>query len=874
MSNTLKETGLSFLNAYISLVERFRLIIILLFVVSSVLALVYTAGNLGMNTNTKDMLSPELQWRQLDLQYEQDFPQYLDNILLVIEADTPDQAADAAILLNERLKAEGELFKSVYYPSALPLFRENGLLYLSTDELYDLSDNLAAIQPFLSRLTDDMSLRGLFAMLADAIDAIADDEDIDIEPLISELAQTLDAASDGSSRRMSWQNLIDNNEGSGEPNREFIILSPVLDRDAIFPGTRPIEKLREVFAEQDVIDTGASISLTGSVMLSHEELSSVTRGTEFAMLASLIMVTLIMVLGLRSLRLVVFTLLTLVTGLIYTVTFAAAAIGELNLISVAFAVLYIGLGIDFAIHYCLRYQELIAAGKPDKFAIEETSRNLGHSLFICTLTTALGFFAFVPTEYRGVAELGLISGVGMFISLFVTLTLLPALLGTLPLKNISAKAPSGRGFRFSLSDLPVVHAGKVRAAALIVLILSLLLITQISFDANILNLQDPQNESVRTYRSLLADRDTTPWTGVIVADDRQDALATRNRLDQHEAVDKIVWIEDFIPDEQDEKLAIVDDINLFLPGGFAYSQEPVNLATDQRHQVLRDFFNQYFVNSELTMDPYLTDFGEILGLYLDNLESMQQDAREESLSSLSHDVLASLPGRLDSLNDSLYADYVSLETLDTELKDRWQSADNRYLLNIYPAENLNDNHAMRRFVEDLSEVDDRLIGPPVVNIRASDAVVTAFIQALGFAICAITLLLLILLPRRKDTLLVLSMLLFAVIVTGGLSVLLGIPLNFANIIALPLLFGIGVDSAIHILHRYRTALHGHTNVLATSSARAVVVSALTTTFSIGNLAFSPHSGTASMGMLLALGIAMTLVATLLVLPGFLSRQQV
>jgi hopanoid biosynthesis associated RND transporter like protein HpnN len=468
MIKPIKETGLTLLNGYISLVGRFRLIIILSFVVFSVSAVFYTAGNLGMNTNTKDMLSPQLQWRQLDLQYEVDFPQYLDNILLVIEADTPDQSADAAILIYNRLRSEDELFKSVYYPSVLPLFRENGLLYLSTDELYELSDNLARIQPFLSKLTNDMSLRGLFAMLTDAIDAIADGEVINIDPLITELTQTINASNEGSSRRVSWQNLIDNNVGIGEgPNREFIILSPVLDKDAIFPGTVPIEKVREILGEQEVIQTGASISLTGSVMLSHEELSSVTRGTEIAMLASLIMVTIIMIGGLRSLRLVAYTLLTLITGLIFTATFATVAIGELNLISVAFAVLYIGLGIDFAIHYCLRYRELLIEGQSNNYAIEETSRNLGHSLFICTLTTALGFFAFVPTQYRGVAELGLISGVGMFISLFVTLTLLPALLGTMPLKNSTTHVNSvKRQTRYSFSNIPIIHASKVRTIAI------------------------------------------------------------------------------------------------------------------------------------------------------------------------------------------------------------------------------------------------------------------------------------------------------------------------------------------------------------------------------------------------------------------------
>ena len=565
-------------------------------------------------------------------------------------------------------------------------------------------------------------------------------------------------------------------------------------------------------------------------------------------------------------------MITLVTGLILTATFATLAIGELNLISVAFAVLYIGLGIDFAIHYCLRYRELLINGESNAFAIVEASRNLGHSLFICTISTALGFFAFIPTDYSGVAELGLISGVGMFISLFVTLSLLPALLGAFPVNATKIiKLAIGSTRSLAIAYFPLAHAGKILVIAAMTLMLSLGLITQVKFDPNILNLQDPKNESVKTFTTLLKSSDTSPWTGVIVSDNRDDAVMTKSKIEDLTLVDKVVWLEDFVPEGQDEKLLIIDDLNLLLPGGFSDTQLSTVLTAEEKFQVLTQFLDNHKSINISGNHDYLTAFIEQIQGYVDNLTNMADEKSASYLNNLSDSMLASLPGRLKLLNASLNADYISLDNIPIELKQRWISDGGNYLLSIYPAEDLNDNQAMRRFVEDLYLQDQRLIGSPVVNIEAGDAVITAFSQALSYAICAIALFLFLLLPRKTDSLIVLSMLLFAVMVTGGISVLLGIPLNFANIIALPLLLGIGVDSSIHILHRFRTALPEHNNILATSSARAVIVSTLTTMGSIGNLAFSPHAGTASMGMLLTIGIAMTLITTLIVLPGLLNH---
>ncbi|MGK0298559.1 MAG: hopanoid biosynthesis associated RND transporter like protein HpnN [Gammaproteobacteria bacterium] len=868
-----KNTSLSILNKYITLVETYRLAILALFILLATTALVYTINNLGMSTDTKDMLSPELSWRKLDLEYEKYFPQNIDDILVVVNADTPDQSADSANIIFSELMKDSSQFKTIYYPKSLSIFRENGLLFLSEEELFELSDNLAKIQPFLTRLTDDMSLRGLFNMLSDALDALKNGENINIEPVITEISNSIQANIDEKPIRVSWQNLIDNkSESSEKQNHEFIILQPTIDYSDMLPATEAINKVREISLLPSVVETGASVRLTGGAVLAHEELLSVSRGMGTALLLSISMVTLIMILGLNSIRLVAFTLISLVTGLLLTAAFATLAIGELNLISVAFAVLYIGLGIDFAIHYCLRYREFHLLGSTNILAIGETSRNLGQSLIICTITTAIGFFAFIPTDYRGVAELGLISGVGMFISLFVTMTLLPALLWTFPLSSATRNNSSSQPARITwLTNLPMIHARKLILVAAVITILSLGLAINVQFDSNILNLQDPENESVQTYASLLESSDTSPWTGVIIAKDRDDAIKTINNIEQQPVVDKVVWLDDFIPESQDEKLAIIDELNLLLPGGFPDTALSSSLSSNEQYQVLTSFLDKYVSTTVVTENNYLLNFTKALQIYVDKLSSMSTEQQADALNDLSKSLLASLPGRLNLLNASLQADTISEENLPLDLKERWQSADGHFLLSIYPKENLNNNYEMRRFVDELYRADPRIIGAPVVNIEAGDAVISAFIEALTYAICAIALFLLVLLPHKFDVLLILSTLIFAVIVTAGISTLLNIPLNFANIIALPLLLGMGVDSGIHILHRYRTALPEHNNILATSSARAVIVSALTTMCSIGTLTFSPHAGTASMGNLLGIGIAMTLIATLFVLPGLLKQ---
>ena len=847
-------------------------------------AMRYTVDNLSMNTDTEDMLSEELVWRKLDQEYEKRFPQYDNNILIVVEAATPDQAGDAAALLYERLKPEQALFEFVYYPNALSVFRESGLLYLDTTELQDLSDSLAEVQPFLAKLARDPSLRGLFGVLTEALDAREDGEDVDLNPILTHINAAIEALQDNRPFHMSWQELMSGDKpgGAGAPGagaekatyREFIVLQPKLDYAGFFPATPAIEKIHRLYEDLDIATSpGAQIRLTGATMLAHEEMLSVMKGTKTAIVLALALVTVIMLVGLGSARLALVTMISLVTGLLFTAAFATLTVGELNLISVAFAVLYIGLGVDFAIHYCLRYREHLIDGADRRHALEQTSVNVGGSLFLCAVSTAIGFFAFIPTDYTGVAELGWISGFGMFISFAVTLTVIPALLSLLPVKP-GPERPV-RGCR--LIDL---HPGKILGGASLLALASAVLLSGIRFDHNTLNLHDQDGAALMTFRQLLADNDLTPWTGITIADDAAQADSYRDQFARSDLVDKVVSIADFIPGDQDEKLYIIDEMSLLL-GDLSVAAQPDAETQSPAARLAALHAFQEKLQADGTNDPVMARLrGNLSGLLAD-LETPLRDGVDsrfrgnggdgaEKLAQLEQSLLASLPGRLEALNASLNADYISLENLPAELKQLWLSADGRQRIEIYPKQDMQDNAALRQFVREIQSITPQVTGSPVNNLEASDAVAAAFKQAFLYAFIAITLMLYVLLTRKRDVFLVLIPLLMAAALTGGISVLAGLPLNFANVIALPLLLGIGVDSGIHIIHRFRTDLPDGKSILATSSARAVVVSSLTTMGGVGNLALSPHAGTASMGMLLTLGIGVTLACMLIVLPALLT----
>ncbi len=857
-------------------VERFALWVVILSTVLTIVILGYTVKHLGINSSTEDMLSKKLHFRRLSIAYDKAFPQYNNTILIVIDGDTIDRARSAAVALADRLKKESGLFETVYAPGIDPFFEKHALLYLDTDELNQLSDNLSTFQPFLSTIRHDPTLRGLFSILRRAVDADMSGQDMDLSPLFSGVGRVLEGSLDHRFSELSWLDLMRGKSSSADDRRQIIVVQPKLDYDSLLPGGKALKEIRRLAKDLHLDGQhGVRMSLTGDIAMAYQELQSVTRGAGIAGVLALIFVSILLFAGLGSPRLVAATLVTMTMGLIWTGGFAAVAIGHLNLISVAFAALYIGLSVDYAIHFCLRYRELVAQGEGHSAALRQTTRDIGSSLVLCCITTAVGFYAFIPTSFVGVAELGIISGTSMIIALIANLTLLPALLSLMPLSGVVRRPERVSLARVwsALADLPARHVWAVRLTAVAAAVAAFVLLPKIVFDPNPLDLRNQSSESVVAFRELLSSKNASPWFLTALAPNEAKARDMERRLEKLKSVKSCITLKDFVPAHQDQKLAILDEMGLLLgPDLMDAAPDAPPSVSDQltaMHRFGASLTRYIQKKPDSPLAPSARRLRHLLARYEAALEKQNAASRGQMLQSLQHRLLASLPDRIKSLRASLSATRITEKSLPHSLVERWVAPDGRLRVQIMPREDLNKNAALRRFVTAVQTVAPDAVGFPVILLEAGNAVVKAFQEALLLALVVITLLLFILTRGLWDPLMILASLLLAAAMTGAAMVLLHIPFNFANVIALPLIMGIGVDSGIHIVHRIRTTSSQDGRLSESSTVKAIVLSTLTTLGGFGNLAFSPHPGMASMGKLLSIGIIFTLVCAVGVLPALI-----
>lgn len=841
-------------------------------VLATLLAGWFASKNLGMNTDTADMLSPQLPFRAAYEEYKRAFPQFVDTLLVVIEGDTPESASRAADALTTRLKADDKRFISVYRPGSGAFFERNGLLYLSVAELQQLSENLARAQPFLAKLTADQSLAGLLGMVRLAVNEAGKGEAVDIGPLLGEVNKGIEASLANRPYRLSWRELMRGGAPDPEQRRQFVIVQPRLDFSTLLAGQPAMEAVRQTARELGIDEAhGLRMRLTGSVPLATEELESVTQGAGMASALSLLTVLVALAFAYRSLRMVWITLVTLLIGLVWNAAFAAAVVGHLNLISVAFAVMYIGLGVDYAIYLCLRYQELAARNGPGPETLRDAVRDNGLPLLLCAVTTATGFYSFIPTVYSGVSELGLIAGTGMFISMLLTLTLIPALLTVWPPAARIRQVPKRR-VPEAVATFPLRHTRGIRWAALLLALAGLLALPKVRFDYNPLNLRNPNSESVATLRDLLAKSPAPPWSVTVLAADPAQARAVADRLKQLPAVGRVVALESYVPGDQEEKLPIVEDIALLLGPQLSAAGAPPPSLDRQRQAIDETIRALDGYLAQPSKAPWADGAARLranLARLAGALKAAPPQEQQRRLDGLQDSLLGNLPASLELLKTSLSPGRVQLSDLPPDLVSRYVAADGTRRVDAYPKENIDDNDALRRFVTSVQSVAPNATDGPVLYLAAGDAIVSAFLQAFGIALAATVVVLTVVLRRFVDMLMVLTPLLLSVLLTVAAMVLMKMPFNFANVIALPLLIGTGVENGIYLVYRTRQQAQLSDDLLRSATARAMFYTAGTTILSFGNLAFSPHTASASMGLILIIGLLLTLAGTFTVLPALL-----
>jgi hopanoid biosynthesis associated RND transporter like protein HpnN len=829
------------------------------------LSIRYTVSNIGINTDTADMIAKDLPWRQTYIAYKKDFPQFVDTLLLVVDAVSPERAEEAATLLADSIRRQRDLVEWVKQPADSPFFRQHALLFLNHDQLEQLTMNLARMQPFLGTIVHDPTLPGLFSLLQNALQRKVAESSLELTPVLENLADAVEEKNAGRFYRLSWQRLMRLEAERAADARRYLVVKPKLNFGELFPSGPVLRRIRSLTSNLDLVPaSGVRVRITGEPALAHEELASVTRGTNLAFLLAVVMVTAVLLVGLRSVWLLAATIVTLLLGLSWTAAFATLAIGHLNLISIAFAVLYIGLGVDYAVHFCLRCRELHMGGAKWSEALDGGASDVGVALAICAVTTGIGFFAFVPTEFTGVSELGIISGTGMFISLVASLTVLPALLEILPRPAPISAESQRQAPLLRKASWPMRHRHSIRVAAIVLTLGSLVALPYVRFDDDPLNLRDPKSESVATARELMQDGGRSPWILSLMASDANEARALARRIQALPEVNGVIHLQSFVPVGQKEKLAVIDDLDLMLNldtnavAKETYSDpESRRAATDKLVAVLENFAASSEAPAEKAAAKRLT---VALSELIDGKDV------EERLASLEQNLTYYLPAQLERLKTALSPQEVSLQSLPLEIQRDWKAPDGRWRLEVEPAGDMSDNHNLERFVAAVQSVAPNVTGAPVLHVGSGQAVVRAFEHALISALLLISVVLFLVLRRVLEVGLVLAPLLLAMLITLAVMVVLDLPFNFANVIALPLLLGLGANNGIQMVYRWRVAPPASGDLLKTSTARGVVFSVLTTMCSFGNLAFSAHKGTASMGLLLALGLTLMLVCTLVLTP--------
>jgi len=820
---------------------------------------IYAAGHFAIDTDVNKLISKELPWRQREVAFEKSFPPKEETILAIIDAPTSELATQATTALIQKLAPQKDHFHSILEAGGGPFFAKNGLLFLPTEEVVGLTKKLGEAKPLIQTLAQDSNLRGLttalnYGLIGARMNQYTLD---DLSGTLNTVSDTLDEVIAGHPASYSWRAMLNGRPASPDERRRFVEFRPVLDYAALMPGKVATDAIRAAAAELDIgAKYGASVRLTGPVAIADEEYATLEEGAFVNTAVTIVVVLTILWLALRSFGIILAVAVSLLVGLSITAAIGLAIVGALNLISVAFAVLFIGLGVDFGIQFSVRYRAERHEVDNLHEALVNTASHVGAPLTLAAAATAAGFLSFLPTDYKGLSELGLLAGLGMIIAFLTSITLIPALLTVL--------RPPGEPEEMGFKSLAPVdrfmerHRIPVIVGTGLVVAAGLPLLYWLQFDFNPLNLRSAKVESVATFLELRSDPNIGASSIFVLAPNQETVNTAVEKLSKLPEVASVKTIDSFIPGDQQPKLAAIRQLATVL--------DPV-LRPDPNKKPPTDTDNIAALKTAVdalkqsagTQTGRGTAAAKRLAEDLGKLASGDEALRARAQAAM----IPSLNTALDELRSYLQAQPVTLETLPPEIAREWVTQDGRYKVEILPKGDPTDNETLRQFARAVQAVEPNATGGPIAILESGRTVVRAFYEAGFLALGSIIILLWIVLRRFGDVLLTIFPLLVAGVVTMELMVLLGMKLNFANIIALPLLLGVGVAFKIYYIMAWRA---GQTDLLQSSLTRAVMFSALTTATAFGSLWLSSHPGTSSMGKLMALALVTTMAAAVLFQP--------
>ena len=830
----------------------------------TLVSIVYSSDAVRMNSDDSTLISQDEPFRQDYKDFSNSYPQFDETSLIVITSESLDLAEDAVDRLAAALEQRTDLIDTLYAPSADEFLDTHALLYLDDEDLDDFVERLAEAQPALTALVEDPSLRGLFEEFELSLDELEEEGELPAgyTRMAERVSDSVESMLAGRPRRIGW---ADEFVGSDDLVYRLIVIQGRKSFEERIASGPLIRGIRDSVRDLGLTpENGVRVRLTGMVPLAHEEQESVQDGLALAGVVALSLLTLILTFGVRSLRIIVATLVTLIASLSWTTAYAMLSVGEFNIISAAFGVLLIGLNVDFAIHIGLQYEEQTRRGCPVPLALRGATESVGGAVSLCAVTSAIGFLSFVPTRYHGLGALGIIAGGGILISLVASFSVFPALLALM-------RAPSKQ----SVVSIPAIerlypvltrHAGKVIAATGVLAIAAAVLSSEMRFDFSTLGMKDPESESMMTLRELQTEDIVTDYSATVLASNLEEAEEIALRLEALSVVSEVRSPASYVPDDQEDKLAVLADAAFFLePVLYPEPAKPAPTSEERRKAVEALTLRIRSMPSGDETEPAWAATRRLGSLLERVLASPEPDAAMANLEQL---VVSDFAERLDWLTRAIVVETIEFADLPSEMRERIVARDGRVRVVALPEEDLSDVAALADFVDAVATIDPRATGRPAVEAGIGGIVVGTFRTAIGITVVAVGLILLLVLRSPLDSLMVLAPIVLAALVTIAVGVLIGMRFNMTNVVVIPLVVGLGVDNGIHVFMRFRHD-RSLSQMMGSSTPRAVVLSALTTLAAFGSLSLSHHRGIHSMGVLLSIAVVSLIVCTLVVLPALI-----
>ncbi len=848
---------------------------------------VYTVFALGFSTSRNDLVGSNKPYHNTFLKFLKEFP-LQDDLVAIVESDQVERNRQFVARLGARLEAEPHLFRSVFYRRDLRTLGTNTLLITPTEDLRELSAKLEGYRPFIATFTQATNLHSFFDQINTRfLDAAAQPRE-EAEKLVSSLPALQKIIRQAT-------NCISMTGVPPPPGMGAFIGSPEAEQQmhisyadgqlflvVAHPAsgavkTRAVARLRELAAQIGLEVPGVNFGITGEPVLEHDEMAQAQIDTTRATVLSFVLVALIFILGYHETGRPLKATLALLVGIAYTLAWATAAVGRLNLLTITFAPILIGLAIDFGVHLVTRYEEELRAGADDTLALHRAMVNTGRGIFTGCLTTAVAFLAMGLTDFDGIRQMGIISGGGLILSLVPMMTLLPALLLRGRQNVLDREVAAHRtDLRERLEGYWLRRPRRVMALALAITAAAWLGARHVGFDYDLRNLQSAGLPAVKWEKDLMARATNSVLFGAVVARDAAEARALTAKLQELNAtVADVVSMAPFLGEQPAEKVRWIRDIKAqladlhFAP---ADMREVDPAALIRSLGALKGFIHRALEETQkggrANLAPQLQSLWEDLIVLIQMIERREADATVQ-LAHFQRAMMYDVRETFAVLQHQSTHPVVSVASIPQSLQDRFIAPDTgRLLLRIQPRGDIWQRPVQEAFVREVRAICPEVTGTPVQLFEYTELLRASYVTAALYALAAVVLM--VWLHFRSLACVALSLLPVAVgtVWMAGVMGVTGTSFNPANIMTLPLVVGIGVTNGVHILNRF--AEEQHPAILGRSTGKAIIVSGLTTVAGFGSLVIAQHQGIASLGLVMAVGTATCMAAALVFLPALLT----